>query len=114
MMGHNICLKGVIWKIIPKLSLFPLLIWSAAKGIQICNGGVSHNFSQCCLSNQQLSQVIHKYYFFWHQQYKLGGVSGLETTFPQFHILLQETAFLKRHKTVAYVYYGQISCCFEE
>ena len=28
MMGHNICFKGVIWKIIPKLSLLPLLIWT--------------------------------------------------------------------------------------
>ena len=28
MMGHNICFKGVIWKIIPTLSLLPLLIWS--------------------------------------------------------------------------------------
>ena len=24
----NICLKGVIWKIVPKLSLLPFLIWS--------------------------------------------------------------------------------------
>ena len=28
MMGHNIRFKGVICKIIPKLSLLPLLIWS--------------------------------------------------------------------------------------
>ena len=28
MMGHNISFKRVIWKIIPKLSLLPLLIWS--------------------------------------------------------------------------------------
>ena len=28
MMGHNICFKGAIWKIIPKLPLLPLLIWS--------------------------------------------------------------------------------------
>ena len=28
MMGHKICLNGKIWKIIPKLSLLPLLIWS--------------------------------------------------------------------------------------
>ena len=28
MMGHNICFKAAIWKIIPKLSLLPLLIWS--------------------------------------------------------------------------------------
>ena len=28
LMGCNICFKGVIWKIIPNLSLLPLLIWS--------------------------------------------------------------------------------------
>ena len=28
MMGHNIHFKGVIWKIIPKLSLLPHLIWT--------------------------------------------------------------------------------------
>ena len=27
-MGHNICFEGEIWKIIPKLSFLPLLIWS--------------------------------------------------------------------------------------
>ena len=27
MMGHSICFKGVIWKIISKLSLLPLLFW---------------------------------------------------------------------------------------
>ena len=31
MMSHNIRLKGLIWKIIPKLSLVPLLIWSSTK-----------------------------------------------------------------------------------
>ena len=30
MMSHNILLKGIMWKIIPKLSLLPLLIWSTA------------------------------------------------------------------------------------
>ena len=29
MMGHNIQLKGAILKIIPKLSILPLLIWSS-------------------------------------------------------------------------------------
>ena len=29
MMGRNICFKGVIWNIIPKLSLLTLLIWSS-------------------------------------------------------------------------------------
>ena len=28
MKGHNICFKGVLWEIIPKLSLLDLLIWS--------------------------------------------------------------------------------------
>ena len=28
MMGHNICLKGLIWKLIPNLSLFSLPFWS--------------------------------------------------------------------------------------
>ena len=27
MMGHNLCFKGVIWKIIPKLTLSSLLNW---------------------------------------------------------------------------------------
>ena len=34
MMGHNIHFKGVIWKIIPKLFLLPLLIFSTG-AIQI-------------------------------------------------------------------------------
>ena len=29
-MGHSICFKGVIWKIISKVSLLPLLICSSA------------------------------------------------------------------------------------
>ena len=36
MTGHNICFKGVMWKIIPKLSLLPLLIlehWMTNFGI---------------------------------------------------------------------------------
>ena len=28
MVGYNICFKGVLWKIIPKLYLSPLLIWN--------------------------------------------------------------------------------------
>ena len=28
MTGRNICFKGVLWEIIPRLSLLPLLIWS--------------------------------------------------------------------------------------
>ena len=31
MMSHNICFKGVMWKIIPMLSLLPLLIWNTEK-----------------------------------------------------------------------------------
>ena len=31
MMGHNISFEGDIWKIIPKLSLLPLLAWSTAE-----------------------------------------------------------------------------------
>ena len=33
MIGHNKCFKGVIWKIIPKLSLLPLLIWSTESSV---------------------------------------------------------------------------------
>ena len=33
MMGHKICFYGEIWRIIPKLSLLPLLIWSTGKKI---------------------------------------------------------------------------------
>ena len=29
MIGHKICFNRKVWKIIPKLSLFPILIWSA-------------------------------------------------------------------------------------
>ena len=32
MMGHKICFHGEIWKIIPKLSLLPLLTWSTGQG----------------------------------------------------------------------------------
>ena len=38
MKGHNICFKGVMWKIIPKLSLVPLLIWSTG-----------HSFESTCI-----------------------------------------------------------------
>ena len=37
MIGHNIRFNGVIWKIIPKLSLLPLLIWSTANICRSCN-----------------------------------------------------------------------------
>ena len=32
MMGRNIRFKEVLWEIIPKLSLLPLLIWSTGLG----------------------------------------------------------------------------------
>ena len=35
MMGPNIGFKGAIWKIIPKLSLLPLLIWSTVLTFEI-------------------------------------------------------------------------------
>ena len=35
MMGHKMCSNGTIWKIIPKLSLLLLLIWSTVSGINI-------------------------------------------------------------------------------
>ena len=36
MIGHDICFKRVIWKIIPKLSLLLLLIWSTE--FIVCDG----------------------------------------------------------------------------
>ena len=39
MMGHKICFSGEIWLIIPKLSLFPLLIWNTGcGGLRDCFG----------------------------------------------------------------------------
>ena len=35
MMGHKMSFKGVIWKIDPKLSLLPLLIWSTGGGVKL-------------------------------------------------------------------------------
>ena len=35
MMDHNIRFKGVIWKIIPKLYVLPLFIWSIGPTCQI-------------------------------------------------------------------------------
>ena len=35
MISRNIRFKGVIWKIIPKLSLLPLLIWSTSTSVLI-------------------------------------------------------------------------------
>ena len=32
MTGHNICFKAVMWKIIPQLSLLPILMWSIVYG----------------------------------------------------------------------------------
>ena len=54
MRGHNLCF---LWKIIPKLSLLPLLIWSTGKncfitGIEFPHpGAASTTFRRkCCLS----------------------------------------------------------------
>ena len=35
MMGHYICFKGVVWKLIPKLFVLPLLIWSTDKPLLV-------------------------------------------------------------------------------
>ena len=35
MVGHTICFNGEIWLIIPKLSLFPLVIQSTAWNLQV-------------------------------------------------------------------------------
>ena len=35
MEGHKICFAGEIWKIIPRLSLLPLFIWSFVLHLQI-------------------------------------------------------------------------------
>ena len=37
MMGRNIHFKGIIWKIIVKLSLLPLLIWSTVNASALIN-----------------------------------------------------------------------------
>ena len=42
MRGHNICFKGVIWKIISKLSLLPLLIWSTDAPSCAVSTGICH------------------------------------------------------------------------
>ena len=40
MMGYKICFNGEIWIIIPKLFLFPLLIWSTEILVQNNQGNV--------------------------------------------------------------------------
>ena len=40
MMGHNIGFEGVIWKMVPKLSLLPLLIWSTDYSEEYMDGGL--------------------------------------------------------------------------
>ena len=59
MMGHNIRFKGVIWKIIPILSLLPLLSWST--GILTVlwvelNGGSLHTVFHC----HDMTQILLK------------------------------------------------------
>ena len=41
MMGHNMHFKGEIFKIIPKLSLLPLLIWGIKTSL-LCLGAGCH------------------------------------------------------------------------
>ena len=43
MMGCNIRFRGVIWEIIPKLSLLPLLIWSTDNFCKKKEGKESHS-----------------------------------------------------------------------
>ena len=50
MMGHNICFKGVIWKIILKFFLLPLLIWSTDTGFSM-HISCSRIFSDCFVSD---------------------------------------------------------------
>ena len=35
MVGHNLCFYVKLWKIIPKLSLLPLLIWSTGSSDEL-------------------------------------------------------------------------------
>ena len=59
MMGPNICFKGVIWKIIPKLSLLPLLIWTTGSTeplAQHIKGG-TYSFPLAALSFADSKQV---------------------------------------------------------
>ena len=58
MTGHNICFKGVIWKIIPKLSLLPLLSWSTDHlSIQCIEFGDTINHATCTAIGQLLTII---------------------------------------------------------
>ena len=54
MIGHNIRFKGIIGKIIPKLSFLPLLIWGTAD-LHICD-----NFERVdsCLMSSKYTYVL--------------------------------------------------------
>ena len=43
MMGHNICFKGKVWKIIPKLFPQPFLMWSIVILIKNAFQSVAHS-----------------------------------------------------------------------
>ena len=53
MRGHNICLNEKIRKIIPKISLLPILVWSII-GLKCADGMANREdpalFVQCCRS----------------------------------------------------------------
>ena len=48
MMGHNIHIERIIWKVIPKFSLLPPLIWSSGFDFPDCSvrEGKSLSYSQ--------------------------------------------------------------------
>ena len=54
MMGNNMCFKGVIWLVIPKLSLLLLLIWST----DFCAGSGAETFPYLKIINRQIIKVI--------------------------------------------------------
>ena len=60
----NICFKGVTCKIIPKLSLLPLFIWSTDSGVIILTINIPHNpyFLTCWHRNNNF--FSHNYFSF--------------------------------------------------
>ena len=60
MMGHNISFYGKIWKIIPKLSLFPRLIWIT--GIFVRGDRETERMGQI-LFNQPQQLAMTKFHF---------------------------------------------------
>ena len=53
MMGHNICFKGVLWEIIPKISLLYLLMRSTVASELQIGGGIENNSEITFLIPQQ-------------------------------------------------------------